>query len=327
VKDRRTFIRSAALSVFAIPLVVKAQQLARPPRIGFLSAAPLSSITARTDAFRQGLLDLGYAEGRNITIDWRSADDQWDRLPALVAELVSLNVAVIVTAESPAAIAAKKTTRTVPIVMAQSGDPVALGLVASLASPGGNITGFTTVSTELPSKEVELLKEAVPNLSRLAVLTNPDNLGPTALKYTEMAARALALPVFVQEVRDAGALAGAFSAMTKERADGLIVLPDPMFLTQRSQIAELAARARLPAIYGIAEHVRAGGLMSYAADRAVLFRRAAIYVDKILHGAQPGDLPIERPLRFELAINLKTAKTLGLTIPQSLLLRADEVIQ
>jgi putative ABC transport system substrate-binding protein len=326
--DRRTFIRSVALSAFAVPLVVKAQQLAGFPRIGFLSAAPLSSITARTDAFRHGLRDLGYAEGRNITIDWRSADDQWDRLPALVAELVSLNVAVIVAADSLAAIAAKKTTRTVPIVMAQSGDPVAIGLVASLARPGGNITGLTTVAAELPSKEVELLKEAVPKLSRLAVLANPDNPWvPTALKDTEMAAQALGLPVFVWAVRDAGALAAAFSAMTKERADGLTVLPDPMFLTQRSQIAELAAQARLPAIYGIAEHVRAGGLMSYAADRTVLFRRAAIYVDKILKGAPPGDLPIEQPTNFELSINMKTAKALGLTIPSSLLLRADEVIQ
>jgi putative ABC transport system substrate-binding protein len=272
--------------------------------------------------------DLGYVEGRTITVEWRSADDHSDRLPALAVELVRLKVAVIVTADSSAANAARKTTERVPIVMAQSGDPVAIGLVTSLAHPGGNITGLSTVASELPSKEVELFKEVVPKLARVAVLSNPDNpTSATAVKHTRAAAVAMALNVSISEVRDPSALALAFSAMTKEAADGLIVLPDTMFLTQRSRIAELAQKARLPAIYGIPEHAQAGGLMSYAADRTVLFRRAAIYVDKILKGAQPGDLPIEQPTKFELVINLKTAKALGITIPQSLLLRADEVIQ
>ena len=328
MSDRRKFIVSAALGIFAAPLIAVAQQMRAVPRIGFLSAAPLSSITARTDAFRQGLRNFGYVEGKNITIDWRSADDKWDRLPALASELVALKVALIVTAEGPAAVAAWKATQSIPIVMGQSGDPIALGLVTSLSRPGGNVTGLTTISSELPGKQVELLREAVPKLSRLAVLSNPGNLvAPTALKHTEAATRALGLPLQVQNVKDASALPDAFSTMTKERADGLIVFPDPMFLTQRTQIADLAARHRLPAIYGIPEHAQAGGLMSYAANRAALFRRAAIYVDKILKGAKPGDLPVEQPTKFELVINIKTAKALGLTIPQSLLLRADEVIQ
>jgi putative ABC transport system substrate-binding protein len=308
--------------------VARAQQPATAPRIGFLSLAPLSSITARTDAFRQGLRDLGYVEGRNISVEWRSADDHRDRLPALAPELVKLRVAVIVSADNSALNAARNATERVPIVIAQSGDPVAIGFVPSLAHPGGNITGLTTIASELPIKEVQLLKEIVPKLARLAVLSNPDNpTSTTAVKYTRAAAEAIGLNVSISEVRDPSALAPTFSAMTKEGADGLIVLPDPMFLTQRSQIAELAERARLPAIYGIPEHAQAGGLMSYAADRTVLFQRAAIYVDKILRGTQPGDLPIEQPTKFELVINLKTAKALGLTIPKELLLRADEVIQ
>ena len=210
----------------------------------------------------------------------------------------------------------------------RTGDPVVTGLVASLARPGGNVTGLTTGAFELPSKEVGLLREVVPKLSRLAVLSNPDNPpNPIGLKSTGAAARALSLSVSVHDVRDASALAAAFAVMTEERADGLIVLPDPMFLTQRAQIAELAARARLPAIYGIPEHARAGGLMSYAADRTTLFRQAATYVDKILKGAKPADLPVEQPTKFQFVINMKTAKALGLTIPQSVLLRADEVIQ
>jgi len=274
------------------------------------------------------LKDVGYREQDNIEVLFRSADDDWTRLPALVGELLAARVAVIVTAEGPAAVTTKKLTRTVPIVMAQSGDPVGIGLAASLARPGGNVTGLTTVSNELPTKQVQLLKEAIPGLSRLGVLNNPDNPGgPSALKHTTTAARALSLPMIVQNVRDAAALRDAFATFASGRADGLIVLPDPMFLTQRSRVAGLALEFRVPAIYGIGEHVHAGGLMSYAADRTVLFRRAAVYVDKILHGARPGDLPIEQPSQFELAINLKAAKALGLVIPQPLLLRADEVIQ
>ena len=328
--SRRKFVAVTMAGVIA-PMVAEAQQTGKIPRVGFLSAAPLSSITARTEAFRKGLRDLGYAEGQNIVLEWRSAEDAWSRLPVLAAELVRLNVAVIVTAEGPAALAAlaaQKATRSIPIVMGQSGDPVAMGVVASLAHPGGNVTGLTTLSSDLPGKQVELLKETVPQLSRLAVLSNPANpLSAIALKHAQTTAQALGLQVQSVEVGNATQFGSAFSAMTRERRDALVVLPDPMFLTQRTQIADLAAKNRLPAIYGIPEHVEAGGLMGYAASRTDLFRRAAVYVDKILKGAKPADLPVEQPTKFELVINLKTAKALGLTIPQSLLLRADGVIQ
>jgi putative ABC transport system substrate-binding protein len=328
VTTRRMFLGTLAGGLFAAPLAARAQQAGNVPRIGLLSAAPFSSITARTEAFRKGLRDLGYVEGQNILLEWRAADDKWDRLPDLVAELVGLKVAVIVAAEGPAALAARRVTQTVPIVMGQSGDPVAMRVVASLARPGGNVTGLTTLSTELPGKQVELLKEAVPKLSRLAVLSNPANpLSAAALKYAEPTARALKLLLQAVDARDPNELDAAFSAMTKARAGGIVVLPDPMFLTQRIRIAELAAKSRLPAIYGIPEHAGAGGLMAYAASRTDLFRRAATYVDKILKGAKPADLPVEQPTKFEFVINLKTAKALGLTIPQSLMLRADELIQ
>ena len=326
--DRRTFFSTVAGSLFVAPIAARAQQAAQIRRIGFLSAAPLSSITARTEAFRQGLRQLGYVEGENIVIEWRSADDTWSRLPDLVAELVRLKVALIVTAEGPAAVAARKTAPTIPVVMGQSGDPVAIGLVASLARPEGNVTGLTTLSSELPGKQVGLLKETVPKMSRLAVLSNPANpASAVMLQRVEATAVALGLQLRLFDVRDGKELDNAFSAMTRERADGLVVLPDPMFLTQRVPIADLAAKSRLPAIYGIPEHGEAGGLITYAASRTDLFRRAATFVDKILKGAKPADLPVEQPTKFELVINLKTAKGLGLTIPQAVLVRADEVIQ
>ena len=318
----------ALIALGATPLAAKAQQTGNIPRIGFLSAAPLSSIVARTEAFRKGLRDLGYVEGRNIAIEFRAADDKWDRLPALAAELVRLPVAVIVTAEGPAALAARRITRTIPIVMGQSGDPVAMGVVTSLAHPGGNVTGLTTLSTDLPAKQVDILKEAVPKLSRLAVLSNPANsLSIAALGHANAAVRALGLQIQPVDVREPKEFDGAFVAITRARADALLVLPDPMFLTQRTRIARLAAKSRMPAIYGIPEHAEAGGLMAYAASRTDLFRRAAAYVDKILKGAKPGDLPVEQPTEFELVINMRTAKDLGITIPPSLLLRSDRVIE
>ena len=326
--SRRTFLAAAGAGILAVPRAVEAQPAGNVPRIGFLSAAPLSSITARIEAFRKGLRDLSYVEGQNIVIEWRAADDKWDRLPDLAAELVRLQVAVIVTAEGPAALAAKRVTQTVPIVMGQSGDPVAMGAVASLAHPGGNVTGLTTLATDLPGKQVQLLKEAVPKLLRLATLSNPvDPLSAAALRHAETTVRALGLQLQAVEVRDPKEFAEAFSVMTRAGAGGLVVLPDPMFLTQRARIAELAAKNRLPAIYGIPEHAEAGGLMAYAASRTDLFRRAATYVDKILKGAKPADLPVEQPTKFELVINLKTAKALGLTIPPALLSRADQVIE
>lgn len=317
-----------ALGAVAAPPVSRAQPAANIPRVGFLSAASLSSITARTDALRRGLRDLGYVEGQNVVIDWRAADDQWDRLPGLAAELVALKVSVIVTAEGPAAQAAHRTTRTIPIVMAQAGDPVAMGLVASLAHPGGNITGLTPVSAELPGKQVQLIKEIVPRLSRLAVLSNPLNpLSPFALKQVADTARALKLQILPEEATESKDLEAAFASMRAKRADALIVLPDPMFLGQRSRIAELAVAGRLPAIYGIPEHAEAGGLVAYAASRPELFRRAATYVVKILKGANPGDLPVEQATEFDLVINMKAANALRLTIPPSFLLRADQVIR
>ena len=324
---RRSFIGTLVSGVFS-PRGAQAQQAANAPRVGLLSAAPFSSITARTEAFRQGLRDLGYVEGQNIVLEWRSADDKWDRLPDLAGELVRLKVAVIVTAEGTAVLAARKVTQTVPIVMGQSGDPVALGVAASLARPGGNVTGLTTIATDLTAKLAELLKEAVPKLSRLAVLSNPANaLSAAALKHVETAANAMGLQLQTVDARDPRALDSAFSAMVKARAGGLVVLPDPMFLTQRVRIAELAVKSRLPAIYGIPEHAQAGGLMAYAASRTDLFRRAAAYVDKILKGAKPADLPVEQPTKFELVINLKAAKALGLRLSPSVLRQADEVIQ
>ena len=322
---RRTFL---VLSAAALSCPTARGQPAPKLTIGFLSASPLSSITARTDAFKQGLRALGYVEGQNISIEWRSADDHWDRLPALAAELVKLRVAAIVTAEGPAAIAMRKASQSVPIVMAQSGDPVAMGIASSLARSGTNVTGLTTLSTDLPGKQVELLKQAVPQLSRIAVLSNPANpLTEAAAKHADVTARKLNLRLQAFSVRDATELPVAFAEMIKAQVDGFLVLPDPMLLTQRAQVAALAAKNRLPAIYGIPEHAEAGGLIAYAASRTDLFRRAAAYVDKIAKGAKPSELPIEQPTKFELLVNIKTAKALGITMPQSILLRADKVIE
>jgi putative ABC transport system substrate-binding protein len=327
MNNRRKLIVALGAGVLVAPLA-NAQTAANVPRIGFLSAAALSSIKARTEALRQGLRELGYTEGQNIIVEWRSADEKWERLPELTAELVRLKVAVIVTAEGPATVAAKKTTATVPIVMGQSGDPIAMGVVASLAHPGGNVTGLTTLSTDLPSKQAELLKEVVPKLTRLAVLSNPANpLSAATLKQLEGAASALGLQLTAVNAGSPQEFTGAFAAMTKARTGGLLVLPDPMYLSERTQIADLAAKNRLPAIYGIPEHAQAGGFMAYAASRTESFRRAATYVDKILKGAKPADIPVEQPTKFELAINMKTAKALGIKFPNSILMRADRVIE
>jgi putative ABC transport system substrate-binding protein len=327
MNNRRKLIVALGASVLVVPLA-NAQQTANVPRIGFLSAAPLSSITARTEAFRQGLRELGYTEGQNIIVEWRAADEKWERLPELTAELNRLKVAVIVTAEGPATVAAKKTTATVPIVMGQSGDPIAMGVVTSLAHPGGNVTGLTTLSTNLPSKQAELLKEVVPKLTRLAILSNPANpLSAAMRKKLEDAAIALGLQLTALNARSPKEFTGAFAAMTKAGAGGLLVLPDPMYLSERTQIADFAAKNKLPAIYGIPEHAQAGGFMAYAASRTESFRRAAIYVDKILKGAKPGDLPVEQPTTFELVINMKSAKALGIRIPNSILVRATKVIE
>jgi putative ABC transport system substrate-binding protein len=275
------------------------------------------------------LKDLGWVEGQNIVIEWRFAGGRAERLPDLAAELVRLQVDLIVVPSTPPALAAKNATKTIPIVTVGVGDPVGLGLVASLARPGGNITGLTGVVTpEIAGKQLELLKEAVPKVSRVAVLWNPATPGNAlALRETEIAARVLGVELQLLEARSLNDFDSAFAAMTAKRAGALLVLGDVMFVTHRIRLAELVAKSRLPAMYGLREYVEAGGLMSYGPIASELFRRAATYVDKILKGAKPADLPVEQPTRFELVVNLKTAKALGLTIPQSVLIRADEVIR
>jgi putative ABC transport system substrate-binding protein len=280
------------------------------------------------DAFRQGLRELGYVEGRNIVIETRSAEGKSERLPGLAAELVRLTVDVIVAASPPATEAAKQATSTIPIVFALSGDPVAAGLVASLARPGGNVTGLATISQDLVGKQLELLKEVAPKISRVAVLQNPSNSGHAlSLPSAEGAARTLGVQLQIQKAGNPAEIEAAFAAMTRQHAGGVLVLRDALFREQRTQIAALAAKRRLPAVYGLREQAEAGGLMAYGASAPYNFRRAATYVDKILKGAKPADLPVEQPTKLELVINLKTAKALGLTIPPSLLGRADHVVE
>jgi putative ABC transport system substrate-binding protein len=306
----------------------EAQQAKKVYRIGYLDGTSPAASAARIEAFRQGLRELGYIEGNNIAIEYRYAAGNLQKLPELAAELVRLNVDVIL-AEGSAPRAAKQATTMIPIVMSNNGDPVGAGLVASLARPGGNITGLSsTAGPEVYGKLLELLKETVPNLTRVAVLSNPlSPFSPLALKETETTARAFKLSLHRLEVRSPDEYDAAFAAATKEGAGALVVVQDPMLLNDRTRLADLATKSRLPAIYGLLEHVDAGGLMAYAANRLDMFRRAATYVDKILKGAKPADLPVERPTKFELWINLKTAKQIGLTIPQSVLYRADKVIK
>ena len=318
------------LALVAAALPAQAQQAVKAARIGFLS--PSSSSDARIrdvlEVFRQGLRELGYVEGRSITIEARWADGKYDRLPGLAAELVRLRVDVIVAVAAPAIRAAKEATRTIPIVMAVVVDPVATGLVASLARPEGNITGLSTTAPVLVAKQLEMLKEVSPKASRVAALTNPANPGNAPqLRAAEVAAQRLGMQLQPVEARNPTELDSAFAAMTGQSVDAVIVLTDVIFNEHRGRIAELAAKGRLPAVYGLPEHVEAGGLMAYCASRAELFRRAATYVDKILKGAKPADLPIEQPTRFELIVNLRTARALGITIPASILVRADRVIE
>jgi putative ABC transport system substrate-binding protein len=323
-------LKALALSalVFAITFPVQAQQATKIPRIGYLTGTSLSTNAARNEAFRQGLRELGYVEGKNIVIEWRSAEGKLDRLPALANELMRLKVDVIVTGGPPATRAAKEATATIPIVMAHDTDPVASGFVASLARPGGNITGLTTLTPELSGKRLELLKEIVPKLSRVGVLGDVTRPGiPQALREVNVAADALRVQVQYLEVRGPKDIETAFRAASKESAGAVLVLSSTVLLTQRKQVAELAVKSRLPTIYLRPEYVEDGGLMSYGVNINDLFRRAATYVDKILKGAKPADLPIEQPKKFELIINLKAAKQIGLTIPPNVLARADKVIK
>ena len=318
------------LSLTLAPLAAEAQQAGKIDRIGYLSPSPAAA-NPLSEAFRQGLRDLGYVEGRNVVIEYRSAEGKLERFPALAAELVALKVDVIVAPSTPAALAAKQATKTIPIVFTAVADPVASGLVTSLARPGGNVTGLSLLTPELVGKRLELLKQAVPGVSRVAVLWHPGALGERTekdmLKATDVAAQALGVrPQFV-EARGPEDFDRAFSEMTSARAGALTVLPSAMLFFERRRLVDLAAKSRLPTVFTWRESVDAGGLMAYGPNQADFNRRAATYVDKILKGAKPGDLPVEQPMKYELVINLKTAKALGLTIPQTLLQRADHVIQ
>ena len=314
--------------VFVGGVVAQAQQPTKNPRIGFLSATLLSTISPRIEAFRQGLRELGYVEGKNIVIEWRSAEGKLDRVPALAAEVVGLKVDVIVTGGATDTRAAKEATSMIPIVMAQDSDPVGGGFVASLARPGGNITGLSTLAPEVSGKRLELLKEIIPKLSRVAVLgisTRPGNA--QSLKEVELAARELKVEIQYLDVLDIKEIEPVFRAATKGRAEAVLVLQSPFFNSQRKQLVDLAVKSRLPWIYPQTEYTEAGGLMYYGANTPDLFRRAATYVDKILKGTKPADLPVEQPKKFEFIINLKAAKQIGLTIPPNVLARADRVIR
>jgi len=309
-------------------VVAEAQQPKKVARIAFLFGLSPSVSRDRMEAFRQGLTELGYAEGKNIVIEYRWAAGKIERLPALMAELVRLNVDVIVTAGPSPTRSAKEATATIPIVMAWDYDPVGNGFVASLARPGGNITGLSTLAPEISGKQLELLKEIVPKLSRVAVLgtsTVPGNA--EALRATELAAKTLTVRLQYLDIRDPQEIEPAFEAARGGRAEAVLALASRVLFSQRTQIANLAVKRRLPVVYGDREHVEAGGLMTYGVSINDLFRRAATYVDKILKGAEPAELPVEQPTRFELVINLKTAMQIGLTIPPHVLARADRVIK
>ncbi len=324
---RRILIPILALGLFAAPLAADAAP-AKVPRIGFLGGSAPTALAHSLEAFRQGLRELGYVEGQNIALESRWAEGRFDRLPALAGELVRLRLDLIVTAGTPAARAAKEATPTIPIVAVAVGDPVGTGLVASLARPGANLTGLSDITVDLSAKRLEFLKELVPTASRIAILWNPTHpTNPLQLRETRGAAQALGLTLQSLEVRESGELERAFAAIRRERAGALVVLSDPFMLLHRGRLSNLAAKNRLPTVYPFKEHVEAGGLMAYGPNLPDLFRRAATYVDKILKGAMPADLPVEQPTRFELVINMKTAKALGLTIPASVLIRADHVIQ
>jgi putative ABC transport system substrate-binding protein len=315
-------------ALISIAPLVNAQQAKKIARIGFLVTGSSSSASSRVEAFRQELRELGYAEGKDIAIEYRYAGGKSDRLPDQAAELVRLKVDVLVAQGAPAAHAAKNATTTIPIVIGNAADPVGTGLVASLARPGGNITGLSDFNVGVITKRLELLKEMVPTASRIAVMLNPANpTNPLQLKDLQAIAPALRVALLSLEVKGPDDIEPAFATMKKQRAAALIVVGDPMFGSHRARLIELTANSRLPAIWSVSEYVTAGGLMSYGTDFDDLFRRAAIYVDKILKGAKPADLPVEQPTTFELVINLKAAKQIGLTIPPNVLARADRVIR
>lgn len=324
--DRRAFVLGIVSSLATLPLVCFAQPQRRVWRIGMLETTSTTLNAANLDAFRKGLRELGYVEGQNLILEYRSAEGRGERFPDLAAELVGLKVDLLVTRGALATLAAKKATRTIPVVMTAIGEPRLV--VPALAHPGGNVTGVSSVTVDLEAKRFGLLRELVPGVARIAALYNMSSpTNPPQWKEVEKAARSVGVQAQLLDVRKAEDLEPAFDAATRQRADGLIVGQDGLFQANRNLVAELAAKHRLPAIYRSMESIEAGGLMAYGPSYPDLYRRAATYVDKILKGANPGDLPVEQPTKFELIINLKAAKALGLTIPQPLLLRADEVIQ
>jgi putative ABC transport system substrate-binding protein len=328
MNSRRIFIAMFLLAVVAAGPAVDAQQAGKAPTIGYLSVSTRAVAAPNVEAFRQGLRELGYVEGASVALEVRYGEAKSERLPELARELRGLKVDVIVTANDVATAAVKRETPTIPIVMANSIDPVGTGFVASLARPGGNITGLSNLSSELSGKRLELLREVVPRLSRVALLWNPDVRGALLdYKETQTAAHSHRLELQSIEVSRTEDLDRAFSVITNQRTQAFILPPNPVAITNQGQIASFARKNRLPSMFGQKEYVHAGGLMSYGPSTADMNRRAATYVHKILKGAKPADLPVEQPTKFELVINLKTAKVLGLAVPQSLIQRADEVIQ
>jgi len=325
---KKIIVLTLCATLLALSLPASAQQPKKVPRIGFLIGSSPSANTARIDAFRQGLRELGYLEEKNIVIEYRWAEGKFDRLPELAAELVHLKVDVIISAGPPNTRAAKEATKTIPIVMTQEIDPVGSGVVASLARPGGNITGLSTFAPEISGKRLELLKEAVPKLSRVGVLgtsTIPGNA--QQLREVELAAEMFAVRLQYLDVLDVKDIEPAFQGASKKRADAILLLQSFVLNSRRKQIVDLAIKSRLPVIYQAPEWLEDGGLMSYGVSFPDLWRRAATYVDKILKGAQPADLPVEQPKKFEFIINLQAAKKIGLTIPPNVLARADKVIR
>ena len=326
---RRTLLVSLAASALA-PLPAFAQAPGKVWRVGFLSYRHVDFVDADYyyGPFTQGLRELGYVVGTNLVIEWRSAEGQAERLPELAAELVRLKVDVLATATTPATLAAQKATATIPIVMAGVGDPVGNGLVKSLARPGGNSTGLSNISVDLGPKLLEMIRSMVPKVTRVAVLVNPLNISlASVLKNIQAAGQKIDVKILPVEASTPQEIAIAFAVMARQNAGALIVTQEGFFAQQKTQIVELAAKRRLPSIYGTGNFVESGGLMSYGSNTVDGFRRAATYVDKILKGANPGDLPVEQPTNFELVLNMKTAKTLGITVPQSILIQATKVIE
>lgn len=325
---RRAFIALLGGAAAAWPLRARAQRAAQVPRIAFLGNSTAALEANLIGPFREGLRELGYVEGQNIHIEYRWAEGKYERFPALITELIALKADVIVTAGTPASLAVKKATNTIPLVMIAVGDPVATGLVPSLARPGGNITGLTSISEDLEGKRLELLREVVPGVSHVAVFWNPANPIHVRLeKEVQTAAAVLRIKVLSLAVRTKEEIEAAFATILKERPEALLVLADRLFLHHRKPLMDFAAQHRLPGVHAYRELVEAGGLMSYGPSYAGMHRRAAYFVDRILKGANPGDLPVERPASFELVVNLNAAKALGLALPPSLLARATEVIE